>query len=588
LTGGIARSYARFEAMRLSQLFARTLRQAPAEAETPSHQLLLRAGLVQQLAAGIYSFLPLGWRALRKVEQIIREEMDAAGGQEVHMPVLQPVELWEASGRRESYVPPLFILKDRRERELALGPTHEEVVVDLFKQQVQSYRSLPSLVYQIQTKFRNEVRSRGGLIRLREFVMKDLYSFDANWDDLDRSYDAVFQAYKRIYERCGLPAIPVEADSGPIGGKDSQEFMHLTEVGEDQVLICGQCGYAANTEKADHKKRSLPAEEPLAVEEVSTPGIKTIEALAEFLNISHDKTLKAVFYAASGEPVFVAIRGDLEVNETKLRNALGGAELRLMGDEEVAEVGLVAGSASPASLKETAKRPVRVVADDSVLSAPNLVGGANKPDTHLRNVNYERDWEADVVADISLARDGDACAKCAGGTLAVQRGIELGHVFKLGTLYSEKMGATFLDQDGQQREAVMGCYGIGLDRLLAAVIEANHDDNGIVWPDSIAPYRAHLVALSPDKAGVREHAERLYADLTERHIEVLYDDRDESPGVKFADADLLGMPLRITVSPRSLGKDSVELKRRSESEATLVPLAEGAKRVAETVGAADA
>lgn len=573
--------------MRLSQLFARTLRQAPAEAETPSHQLLLRAGLVQQLAAGIYSFLPLGWRALRNVEQIIREEMDAAGGQEVHMPVLQPVELWEASGRRESYIPPLFILKDRRERELALGPTHEEVVVDLFKQQVQSYRSLPSLVYQIQTKFRNETRSRGGLIRLREFVMKDLYSFDVDWEGLDRSYDAVFLAYKKIYERCGLPAIAVEADSGPIGGKDSQEFMHLTEVGEDQVLICGQCGYAANTEKADHKKRSLPPEEPLAVEEVSTPGIKTIEELSKFLDVPHDRTLKAIFYDASGEPVFVAIRGDLNVNETKLRNVLGGGDLRLMDDEEVEEAGLVAGSASPADLKKSAKRPVRVVADDSVLSSPNLVGGANRPDAHLRNVNYPRDWEADVVADISLARDGDACAKCDGGTLAMHRGIELGHVFKLGTLYSEKLGATFLDQDGKQRETVMGCYGIGLDRLLAAIIEANYDEQGIVWPDSIAPYPAHLVALSPDRAGVREHAERLYAELTDRRVEVLYDDRDESPGVKFADADLLGMPLRVTVSPRSLGKDSVELKRRSETETTLVPLAEAAERVAEAVAQTD-
>ena len=575
--------------MRLSHLFARTLRQAPAEAETPSHQLLLRAGLVQQLAAGIYSYLPVGWRVMRKIEQIIREEMDAAGGQEVRMPVLQPVELWEASGRRESYIPPLLIVQDRRERELVLGPTHEEVMTELFKQQVQSYRSLPVLVYQIQTKFRNELRARGGLIRLREFIMKDLYSFDTDWEGLDRTYDAVFQAYENVFRRCGLPAVPVHADSGPIGGKDSQEFMHLTAAGEDQVLICATCGYAANTEKADHRKRTLPPEEPLPLEEVATPGVKTIDDLARFLDVPVEKTLKAVFYAASqtgraaGEPVFVAIRGDLAVNETKLRNVLGGAELRLMEEREVDAVGLVAGSASPIGLKESAKRPVRIVADDSVLAAPNLVGGANKPDVHVRNVNYGRDWTADTVADISLAREGDPCPQCHEGALALHRGIELGHIFKLGTLYSESLGATFLDRDGQQRPAVMGCYGIGLDRLLAAVIEANHDERGIVWPASVAPYAVHLVALSPDRAGVREAAERLYAELLERGVEVLYDDREESPGVKFADADLLGMPLRVTVSPRTLEKDAAELKRRSEPETALVPLGEAGGRVGELV-----
>src|SRR3990172_9592591 len=365
--------------MRLSHLFARTFRQAPAEAETPSHQLLLRAGLVQQLAAGIYTFLPLGWRALRKIEQIVREEMDAAGGQEVRMPVLQPIELWESSGRRDTYIPPLFVVKDRRERELALGPTHEEVVTELFKHQVQSYRELPVLPYQIQTKFRNEVRARGGLIRLREFIMLDLYSFDADWPGLDRTYERVFQAYETAFRRAGLPTIAVHADSGPIGGKDSQEFMHLTEVGENHIVICDRCDYAANTEKADHRKRTLPPEELLPLEEVATPGVKTIEELARFLGVQVEKTLKAVFYAATApgrgsrpEPVFVAIRGDLAVNETKLRNALGGAELRLMDDREVAEAGLVAGSASPIGVKEAAKRPLRVVADDSVLAAHNL------------------------------------------------------------------------------------------------------------------------------------------------------------------------------------------------------------------------
>ena len=430
-----------------------------------------------------------------------------------------------------------------------------------------------------------EVRSRGGLIRLREFIMKDMYSFDADWKSLDRSYDAVFAAYTKIFERCGLAALAVDADSGPIGGKDSQEFMHLTEVGENQVLICESCDYAANAEKADHRKLELPPEELLPVEEVETPGVKTIEELAAFMEVPQEKTLKAVFYAVAGQaqPVFVAIRGDLEVNETKLRNALGGAELRLMADDEVNADGLVAGSASPVSLKDAAKEPIRIVADDSVLASHNLVGGANKAGRHLRNVNYERDWQAEIVAEIALAREGDRCPQCRDGTLAVQRGIEIGHVFKLGTVYSEKMGATFLDSDGKQQVAVMGCYGIGLDRLLAAIIEANHDERGIVWPASVAPFAVHLVVLNPERAEVRDAAERLYDELRERGVGVLYDDREESPGAKFADADLLGMPLRVTVSPRTLKEASVELKRRSESEQTLVPLSDAVARVAEAV-----
>ena len=567
--------------MRLSQLLSRTLRQAPAEAEIPSHQLLLRAGLVQQLAAGIYTFLPLGWRAVRKIEQIIREEMDAVGGQEVRMPALQPAELWEASGRRETYIPPLLTVRDWRERELVLAPTHEEVSVELFKRQVQSYRDLPVLLYQMQTKFRNELRPRAGLLRVREFIMKDLYSFDADWAGLDKSYDAAFEAYKKIFRRCGVPVVPVQADSGGIGGKDSQEFMHLTEVGEDEVLICDGCGYAANAEKAEHRKEPLPEEEPAPLEEVETPGIKTIEELARFLDVPLEKTLKAVFYTASGEPVFVAIRGDLAVNETKLRNALGGAELRVMDDREVEAAGIVAGSASPVGLKDAVSRPVRVVADDSVRAAPNLVAGANKPDVHLRNVNHGRDWAADIVTDISLAREGDRCAQCDRGKLVVHRGIEVGHVFKLGTVYTDPLGATFLDQDGKQQTPVMGCYGIGLDRLLAAVIEANHDDQGIVWPPGVAPHDVHIVALGTDKPGVSEAAERLYAELGDRSVAVLYDDRDDSPGVKFADADLLGMPLRLTVSPRNLKNDAVELKRRAEPEAELVPLADAVERIVE-------
>ena len=563
--------------MRMSHLFSKTLRQAPAEAETPNHQLLLRAGLIQQLTAGVYSYLPLGWRALRKIRQIIREEMDAAGGQEVMLPALQPVEMWEESGRRALFGETLFVFNDRRERGLALGPTHEEVTVDLFKRLVQSYRDLPILIYQIQTKFRDEPRPRGGLMRTREFTMKDLYSFDVDDAGLDISYEKVLRAYKRVFDRCGVPTVTVLADPGAIGGRDNQEFMHLTDVGEDQVMICPVCGYAANTEKAEFRKRKLEREEPLPVEEVATPGQKTIDDLVAFLNIPPWKTLKAVFYALDGQAVFVAIRGDLEVNETKLRNALGGGDLRLMDDREVERAGLVVGAASPMNL-----RSVRVVADDSVLESPNLVGGANRPETHLRNLNYGRDWTAEIVADIALAREGDECPVC-GNPLELRRAIEMGHIFKLGTTYSEKLGATFLDSEGRARPVVMGCYGIGVERLLATVIEANHDEKGIMWPPSVAPYQAHLVALNPDQTRVAEAAERLYGDLQAAGVEVLYDDREESPGVKFNDADLLGMPLRATISPRTLEKGSVELKRRRETETSLVALGEAVTAIAGAV-----
>jgi prolyl-tRNA synthetase len=483
--------------MRISKLFGRTLREVPAEADSPSHQLLLRAAVVQQLAAGIYTYLPLGRRVLRKIEQIIREEMDTASGQEVLMPALQPSEIWEESGRRRSMSDILFKVRDRRDRELVLGPTHEEVIVDLYKRQVQSYRDLPLLVYQIQTKFRDEPRPRGGLIRLREFSMKDLYSFDTDWDGLDVSYQRMWQAYKNVFDRCGVPTASVLADSGAIGGKDSQEFMYLTDVGEDEALVCPRCGYAANAEKAESRKRKLEPEEPLPIEEVATPGIISIEDLARFLNIPPSKTLKAVFYVGDGQPVFVAIRGELAVNEVKLKNTLGVADLHLMDDAEAAAAGLEVGFASPIGLKD-----VRVVADDCVPDSPNLVAGANKPDTHLRNVNYGRDWTAHIVTDIALAQGGEPCPAC-GGFLELRRATELGHVFKLGTVYSEKLGATFLDRDGAVRPAVMGCYGIGLDRLLATVVEANHDEKGIIWPPNLAPYDAHLVALTIERDDVQ-------------------------------------------------------------------------------------
>jgi prolyl-tRNA synthetase len=566
--------------MRFSKLFGKTLRQAPAEADSVSHQLLLRAGMIAQEAAGIYSYLPLGWRVLRKIEKIIREEMDKAGGQELMLPVLQPFELWQQSGRDVSFGKSLFTLTDRKEHTLALGPTHEEVITDIVHRYVQSYRELPLLLYQIQTKFRDEPRPRGGLLRVREFIMKDLYSFDADESGLDESYQKTCQAYKNIYARLCLPALMIEADSGAIGGKDSHEFMVLGENGEDEVIYCSNCGYAANTEKAQFIKTAEPvqavsrglessegaASNLLALEEIATPEMKTIEEVADFVGVSTSKTLKAVFYFADGEFIFAVIRGDLEVNETKLRNALKCSELRLATEDEVDEAELVAGFASPIGVKG-----VKVVADDSITSGFNFIVGANKTGYHFRNANYPRDFRVDLVADIALAQSGDSCSKC-GGELSSSRGIEVGHVFKLGTFISERFGAYFLYSDGTSRPIVMGSYGIGLGRLLAAIVEQSHDGQGIIWPLSVAPYQVHLCPLSLDKSAIPLTAEKIYQELQSEGIEVLFDDRDDSPGVKFNDADLLGIPLRLTLSPRTLQSQSVEVKWRMEKEAQLMPL----------------
>jgi len=565
--------------MRLSKLFGKTQREIPAEAETASHQLLLRAGMIAQVAAGVYSYLPLAWRALKKIENIIREEMDAAGGQELMMPVLQPLELWQETGRDQAFGKGLFTLCDRRDRNLCLGPTHEEIVTKLVSQYVRSYRDLPLLLYQIQTKFRDEPRPRAGLLRVREFTMKDLYSFDTDEEGLSRSYNRMLEAYQNIYARCGLPTLLVEADSGAIGGKDSHEFMVVTETGEDEVIYCPECHYSANAEKAQSVKGEAPDEKPLPLEEVKTPGAATIEEVSRFLAIAPSRTLKAVFYVADGELIFVVIRGDLEVNEVKLKNALKCYELRLATEAEVTGAGIVAGAASPVGLSN-----IKVVADDSVTSGVNLVAGANQAETHLKNVNYPRDFSADVLTDIARAHAGEQCPRCRGKLLSAH-GIEVGHIFKLGTFLSQKLGATFTDPDGLSHPIVMGCYGIGLGRLLAAAIEQNHDDKGIVWPPSIAPYDLYLCPLYFDNPEVAAATERLYNELTQAGWEVLFDDRVESPGVKFNDADLLGMPVRVTVSPRTLEKDSAEVKRRPEKQAEVVPLAELAARLKEITGA---
>jgi len=563
--------------MRISQLLSKTLRQAPAEADTISHQLLVRAGMVYQVVSGVYSYLPLGWRVLRNLEQIIREEIDKVGGQELMMPVLQPLELWEKTGRHQSFGESLFTLTDRRGRKLCLGPTHEELITELVRHQVRSYRDLPLLLYQIQTKFRDEPRPRGGLLRVREFPMMDLYSFDADEEALELSYQKMRRAYKNIFDRCSLPTMEVEADSGAIGGKDSHEFMVIAPSGEDVIIHCNHCGYAANAEKAQSIKLDGEHEPLQSLEEVATPGMKSIEEVADFLQISKRHTLKAVFYVADGDLVFVAIRGDLEVNEIKLKNALKCTDLQLASEEKVQLAGLVAGSASPIGLSG-----IKILADDSIKLGTNFVAGANKPDYHIRNVNYPRDFQVDLILDIATAQPGEGCPKCR-ESLTSTRGIEAGHIFKLRTVFSQKIGAFFLDQNGETKPIVMGSYGIGVGRLMAAAIEQNHDEKGIVWPLPLAPYQVYLCALGMDNAGVTAAAEKLYADLEIKGVDVLFDDRSESPGVKFNDADLLGIPIRLVMSPRTLKSQSAEIKWRNKEESQLLPLEELTERISKDI-----
>jgi prolyl-tRNA synthetase len=552
--------------MRYSEIFGKTLRQVPVEAECISHQLLLRSGMIAQTATGVYSYLPLGWRVLKKIEKLIREEINKAGGQELMLPVLQPFELWQKSGRDASFGQSLFSLTDRKDHKLVLGPTHEEVITELVHRNVQSYRDLPLLLYQIQTKFRDEPRPRGGLLRVREFIMKDLYSFDVDEAGLDESYEKMSKAYKNIYDRLGLPALMVEADSGAIGGKASHEFIVITESGEDEVLRCSECDYAANAEKAQSIKKKANEQAPLPLEEIATPEMKTIEGVADFLKLPTSQTIKAVFYSADSEFIFVIIRGDLEVNEIKLKNILKCSELRLATETEVDTAGIVAGYASPIGITG-----LKIVADDSIILGTNFVVGANRRGYHLKNANYRRDFEAGLIADIALTRAGDSCPKC-GGKLFSARGIEVGHIFKLGTFVSEKMGTLFLDRDGISKPITMGCYGIGLGRLMAAVIEQSHDDKGIIWPTSIAPYQVHLCSLSLGKSEVLPVTEDIYNRLQEAGIDVLYDDRDDSAGIKFNDADLLGIPLRLTVSPRTLKQQSIEFKWRINKDSYLIAL----------------
>jgi len=553
--------------MRISKLITKTTRSDPAEVETASHRLMVRAGMIHQVAAGVYSYLPLAWRSLRKIENIIRQEMDAAGGQEIRMPVLQPIEIWDKSGRAAAFGDNLFTFDDRRGRRMVMAPTHEEVVSNVAKSYIHSYRDLPAIVYQIQTKFRDEPRPRGGLIRVREFDMKDAYSLDADEAGLEASYQAMAKAYRNIYKRCGLPTIMVEADSGAIGGKDSHEFILPADSGEDTIINCPQCGYAANLEKAQAVKPRGTSSPEKPLEEVATPGVKTIDELVELLGVSTTETLKAVFYSADNETILVVIRGDSEVNEIKLKNYLNVNELRLAKKEEVQIAGLIAGSASPVGLDN-----LRKISDESIQMGSNFVAGANKENFHLRNTNYPRDFAVDMTLDIAQAEAGQKCINC-DSTLQAIRGIEVGHIFKLGDFFSRSFDVEFLNQQGQQDHVLMGCYGIGVGRLLAAAIEQNHDEDGIIFPNPIAPYQVQLIALNLTDTNVSTASEDLYNRFWASGIECLYDDRtDESAGVKFKDSDLLGLPVRIIISPRTLKTNSIELKIRSEPESTIVPI----------------
>jgi len=550
--------------MRSTKLFGKTLRQAPADAENISHKLLTRAGFIQQIAAGIFSLQPLGSRSITKIRNIIREEMDRAGAQEINMPVVQPRDLWEESGRADTFVPPLAKFQDRRERDMVIAPTHEETATAMARAGVTSYRDLPFTIYQIQTKFRDETRPRGGLLRVREFEMKDAYSFDADEDGMDRSFQAMVGAYKRIFNRCGLDVVMVDADSGGIGGKDSNEFVLLTDSGEDRILMSTDSDYAANVEKAEFIKKSFPSEAHGVVEEFATPSLKTIEALAKQEGVSRSKTAKAVFYRVEDEMVIVTIRGDYDVNETKLRNLLGGSEPRLATGEEVKAAGWVPGSASAVGLKG-----IRSIVDDSITMGSNYLAGANKEGFHLRNVNFERDFKADILGDIAEAKKG-YLSPDGKGKLVVKRGIEVGHVFKLGNVYSSKMGAHYTDDDGQRHEILMGCYGIGVGRLLAAAVESNHDDFGMILPQAIAPYDVYLAGLNLDDDYISNQADLLYESLLDAGYDVLFDDRDVPPGVKFKDADLFGIPARVVISSRSLETGGVEVKGRRNKDAEIV------------------
>ena len=560
--------------MRMSKMYMKTLRQVPAEAEIPSHVLLLRAGMIRKLVSGVYGFMPMGNRSLRKIEEIIRQEMDAKGGQEILMSAICPAELWKESGRWYAYGPEMFRLKDRNDREFCLGPTHEEVFTDIIRNEVDSYRELPVYLYQIQTKYRDEARPRFGLMRSREFIMKDLYSFDRDHEGLDQSYWLMYDAYTRVFNRCGLNFRAVEADNGAIGGSNSHEFCALCENGESEIAYCTKCDMAATTERADCVDAEPEAVEELPMEIVHTPGTKTIEEVCDFLKLEKRKTIKALLFKVYGEEgtaeadYFVAafVRGDRELNMTKLVNALNIPEYAIEFAEEAeigAVTGCVGGFTGPMGLHDC-----KIVVDSELPGLKNLCAGANQADHHALNVNYGRDYQGDIVTDLKLIRPGDPCPVC-GAPVQMARGIEVGQVFKLGTKYSESMHAYYKDENMQEHPMVMGCYGIGVTRTLAAVVEQFHDDNGIIWPVAVAPYHVIITLVNPGDETQASMAEELYQKLESAGVEVLLDDRAERPGVKFKDADLIGIPLRITVGKKT-AEGLVEYKLRAGGETELL------------------
>jgi len=547
-----------------------THKEDPSDAETTSHRLMLRAGLMRKLTSGVYNYLPLGWRAIRNVERIVREEMDAAGCQEILMPVISPSELWRETGRWDIYGKELWRVRDRNGREFALGPTHEEVVTDIVRNEIRSYRELPFTLYQIQTKFRDEVRPRFGVVRAREFIMKDAYSFHRDDASLAKTYQAMCDAYTRIFERCALDFRPVEAATGAIGGSHSHEFMVLSDTGESEVIVC-ECGYAATDERAEG---AIAAPEAPGVdcdlERVETPSMRTIEEVSAFLKVAPERLVKTILYDVDGRTVAVLIRGDRDVNEAKLAACLGADIIEPSAPETIEKLtGAPVGFAGPVGLKD-----VEIIADHTVEPLNAAVVGANEKDTHLRNVKPGRDFNPTAYHDVALVRAGDRCARC-GKEMSSFRGIEVSQAFKLGTKYSDSMKATYLDEDGVAKPLVMGCYGLGVSRTVAAIIEQHHDDDGIIWPRSVAPYQVEVLAVSMKSEACRERSELLYDELRARGLDVLLDDRDDSPGGKFKDADLVGMPLRVTVGDRGLKKGIVEARVRRTGDVTEVPV-EGA------------
>lgn len=554
--------------MRVSKLYAPTLREVPAEAEVVSHQLMLRAGFMRKAAGGIYTYLPLAWRVLKKIERIVREEMDAKGSQELLMPIVQPAEIWQESGRWDVYGAEMFRLQDRHNRCFCLGPTHEEMVTTLIRGDVRSYRQLPLSVYQIQNKYRDERRPRFGLMRGREFIMKDAYSFDRDEAGLDKSYQDMYDAYTNIFMRCGLNFRPVEADSGAIGGSGSHEFMVIADSGEAEIVFCTSCDYAANVEKAELFPLEAQEEAMLTKEEVVTPDCKTIADVCAYLKLPVDHSVKAVAYNSEKGLILCFVRGDHEVNEIKVINTCGVIDLEMATEEQLAAAGTVGGYMGPVGIDN---KKVIVVVDATVMKMHNVCCGANKEGYHFINVNPGRDFIPTYVADIRLIQEGDPCPHC-GGEVSKARGIEVGQVFKLFTKYSSALKATYLDENGKEQPMVMGCYGVGVSRTMAAAIEQNYDDNGIIWPIEIAPYHVLVVPVNTKDEASAAKAEEIYMQLKKVGLETVIDDRNERPGVKFKDADLIGYPLRVVVGPKTLTEGKLEVKIRKTGEIRYLPL----------------